>query len=84
MKKFQQSSFQSHKPQAASQTKFVSSDKARNWTSADDLSDIFSEADEFTQFEAAPIQQQSNQGNDWLLLYGHCECLQYVYRHSVM
>ena len=61
MKKFQQSSFQKHKPQAQ-QTTFVSSEKARNWSSVgEQLSDIFSEADEFTQFEAAPIQQ-GNQG----------------------
>ena len=62
VRKFQQSSFQKHKSQATSQqTTFVSSDKARNWSTADELSDIFSEADEFTQFEAAPIQQD-NQG----------------------
>lgn len=40
----------------------MSSDKARNWSAADELSGVFcEEADEFTQFEAAPIQQ-NNQG----------------------
>ena len=64
VKRFQQSSFQTHKPPGASQpTTFISSDKARNWSAAsDELSGMFSEADEFTQFEAAPLQQ-SNQGN---------------------
>jgi len=61
VKKFQQSSFQAHKSQAASQQTFVSSDKARNWTASDELSGIFSEADDFTEFEAAPLQQ-GNQG----------------------
>ena len=66
VKKFQQSSFRTHKTQAVSQpTTFVSSDKARNWSSAgDELSGMFSEADEFTEFEAAPLQQQGNQGNE--------------------
>ena len=61
--KFKQSSFQKQKSQATTsqQKTFVSSDKARNWSYVDELSDIFSEADEFTQFEAAPIQQ-GNQG----------------------
>lgn len=64
VKRFQQSSFQTHKPPGATQpTTFISSDKARNWSSAsDELSGMFSEADEFTQFEAAPLQQQGNQG----------------------
>lgn len=64
MKKFQQSSFHTHKPQAANQqTTFMSSNKARNWAATDELAGIFSEVDEFTQFEAAPMQQ-GDQGND--------------------
>lgn len=62
-KKFQQSSFYTHKSQASSQqVTFVSSSKARNWSSVDELSGMFNEADEFSQFEAAPIHQESNQG----------------------
>ena len=64
VKSFQQSSFRTHKSQPTSQQKtFVSSNKARDWASVDELSGFFSEADEFTQFEAAPIQQgMHNQG----------------------
>ena len=77
MKKFQQSSFQKHKSQttASQQTTFVSSEKARNWSSVDELSDIFSEADEFTQFEAAPIQQGNQSIVNHLILsilYVYC------------
>ena len=64
VKRFQQSSFQTHKSQPTSHQKiFVSSNKARDWGAVDELSGFFSEADEFTQFEAAPIQQgMHNQG----------------------
>jgi len=51
------SSFHTHTFQTTSQqSTFAASSKVRNWSNTDELSGVFSEADEFTEFEAAPFE----------------------------
>jgi len=53
----QSSSFHAHKAQTTNQqSTFTASTKARNWSNTDELSGVFSEADEFSEFEAAPLE----------------------------